>query len=344
MFTSITTNSVKLGGTTRTFPSDFVVEEVWDNRVCTISYSLKDRLWDQFSSKFRREKAYLHFTLIKKNWETIRALNYIRRKLGFSLKRFGISGMKDKRAITSQRVSIWKVRREIMASLKLHDMFLKGFEYADDRINLGNATGNRFTITIRDIPRKKGEITDIAVQFRKIVSSLGIPNYYGPQRTSGENVEVGRAIKNGDLKRGVTLILEKVKPYLVEGGINNIPKVFWYEKKMVLHLTKYPNDYAGALRKIPKKILTLYVHAYQSHLFNEKLKKAICENDIPESISIHGFNTPVLPELRTFPIKRRSLLMTNCFKILKVTDGKVLLRFTLAKGEYASTLLSNLIN
>jgi len=145
-------NSVKLGGKIRTFPEDFIVEEVWNNSVYTISYPLTDRLWDHFLLKFRREKAYLHFTLVKKNWETIRALNYIRKKLGFSLKRFGISGMKDKRAITAQRVSIWKVRREIISSLKLHDMFLKDFKYADDRINLGNAIGNRFTITIRDIP------------------------------------------------------------------------------------------------------------------------------------------------------------------------------------------------
>jgi len=132
--------------------------------------------------------------------------------------------------------------------------------------------------------------------------------------------------------------------HLKEGDIGDIPPVFWYEKKMLFHLAKYPKDYAGALRKIPKKILTLYVHAYQSHLFNEGLKQAIHEKNIPETILSPGFNTPKLPELRTFPIKRRSLLMAKNFKILKVTDGNAVLRFDLAKGEYASTLLSNLIN
>lgn len=339
--TLITGNAFNLGGKIRALPRDFIVEEVWDNRVCKINYSLVNRLRDQMITKFQREKDYLHFTLVKQNWDTIRALNYIRRKLGFSLKRFGIAGMKDKRAITAQRVSLWKGKVGNMVNLKFKDIFLKDFDYADERINLGNAVGNRFTITIRDIPRKKREITERLNRFRKVVTSTGVPNYFGPQRLGGRNADVGKAIKEGNLKLGVEIILEKVKPYLLEGCVENIPRVFWYEKKMLHHLKKYPNDYAGALRRIPKKILKLYVHAYQSHIFNEELKQALYENKVPKTIRIAGFSTPKIPELRTFTIKRRAFLTTNDFKIMKVRDGIAILRFTLAKGEYASTLLSN---
>ena len=260
-------NIVKLEGRIRVIPEDFFVEEIWLNRICDIDYSPLNRLRDRIFPTYQKEKEYLNFTLVKRNWDTIRALNYIRKKIHVSLKRFGISGMKDKRALTAQRVSLWKGRAEALTRLKLPDMVLKDFEYADERINLGTAIGNRFTITIREVSKKKEEIVETLSRFQEIATSRGFPNYYGPQRLSG-NVEVGKAIKNGDLKLAVTLILKKVQPLLENGDLENIPKVFWYEKNMLRHLKKYPNDYAGALRRIPKRIRRLYIHAYQSYIFN----------------------------------------------------------------------------
>lgn len=338
----MTINDFDLSGSIRVFPRDFVVEEVWNGSVCKIEYPLADRLRDRYLTRNQREKDYLHFTLVKEDWDTFRALNRIRRRLDVSLKRFGFSGMKDKRAVTAQRVSLWKGRRKSLVHLRLKDLLLKDFEYSDSRINLGNAIGNRFTITIREIPMERGEVADILNRFKEQVTSRGIPNYFGPQRLRGGNAEVGEALKAGDLRRGVDLILDKVKGYLEDGGISRIPKVLWYEKKMVRHLTKHPNDYAGALRKIPKKILTLYVHAYQSRLFNERLEHDLKEHRVPRTITILGFTTPKIPELRTFPFERRSFLTTSDFQVVRIDDGLAILRFVLAKGEYASTLLSNL--
>ena len=51
---------LNLGGRTRVLPSDFIVEEVWANRVCTIDASLVSRLRDGVLVKFRREKACVH--------------------------------------------------------------------------------------------------------------------------------------------------------------------------------------------------------------------------------------------------------------------------------------------
>ena len=208
---------------------------------------------------------------------------------------------------------------------------------------MGTAIGNRFTITIREVSRKKEEIVETLSRFQEIATSRGLPNYYGPQRLSG-NVEVGKAIKNGDLKLAVTLILKKVQPLLENGDLENIPKVFWYEKNMLRHLKKYPNDYAGALRKIPKRIRRLYIHAYQSYIFNEELRQNILENQVPKTITIQGFAVPRMPELKASQLERRSLLVAKDFKVLSVTNSTVKLRFTLLKGEYASTFLSFLVN
>ena len=339
----ITQNTGKLTGRIRLFPPDFIVEEIWDNHIYSIKYSRLTRLRGKFV-KFQKQREYLHFTLVKKNWETIRALNYIRKRLRVSLKRFGIAGMKDKKAITAQRVSLWKGRAENLARLNLSDIYLKDFEYADERINLGDALGNRFTITIRDIPQNQKEILKRVRFFRKMAVTRGVPNYYGPQRFGGDNTEVGAAIKGGDLKRAVEIVLKKVQPWIEIGDLEAIPRVFWYEKRIVHHLQQYPNDYAGALRKIPKRIRRIYIHAYQSHIFNQKLKQAITTNHVPSTFTIQGFQIPKMPELKAKTIERQTFIIPTDFHILEVQKDIVKLRFNLRRGEYATTFLSYLLH
>jgi tRNA pseudouridine13 synthase len=252
--------------------------------------------------------------------------------------------MKDKKAVTAQRVSMWHGRADQIAQLRLKDLLIKDLRYASDRITLGLAQGNRFTITIRGIEKTQQECRQIVKQFQAQVTHPGIPNYFGPQRLSGGNAEIGYALKDGKLQEATENILCKVQPYLQHGGIQEIPKVFWYEKRMLLHLKEYPNDYAGALRRIPKRIRRIFTHAYQSHLFNEQLQQQIIAKEIPDAITIPGFTTPKMPELSTRPITRRSLLTARDFTILHIHDAKVVIRFMLQKGEYASTLLFHLMS
>jgi tRNA pseudouridine13 synthase len=44
---------------------------------------------------------------------------------------------------------------------------------------------------------------------------------------------------------------------------------------MLNHLTKYPKDFIGAFRRLPTKLLQLFVQAYQSYLFNRFLSQRI---------------------------------------------------------------------
>ena len=251
--------------------------------------------------------------------------------------------MKDKWALTSQRVSLWRGKMNTLAHLELPDMFLKDFEFKDDRITLGNSSGNQFTIIVRNIPKDDEVILRTLRSFEKEVKTKGIPNLFGPQRLGGGNAEVGKAIKNDDLKGAIEIILRKIQPFIKDGKFENIPKTFWYEKLVLQHLDKYPNDYAGALRKIPKRILRLYTHAYQSKNFNDMLATAIKNNKIPKSIIIPGFNVSKMPNLSTIPIERKSYLLAKDFKVLKIENGIARLKFTLGSGEYASTLLSHLV-
>ena len=333
-----------LGGRIKVQPEDFIVEELWNDRVVTVDYSIFQALKDLLQSKIHEPKDFLHFTLIKRNWDTVKALRYMGFQLKCSLKRFGFAGQKDKRALTAQRVSVWKKKIPELRKVRLKDLKLKDFTYAEEPITLGSSTGNRFTVTIREIPKTRREIKRTLKAFYRRIDE-GIPNFYGEQRLGkgDDNALVGKAIIEGNLKGAVEILLRKVKSYVDCGRTAEIPDVFWIEKRVLRHLEKLPNDYAGALRKIPKKIRRIFTHAYQSKIFNDRLLAFLIKGNCPETIEIEGFDIPWMPELSCKTIKRNSFMTVRDFEILKVEDGSVTIRFKLNKGEYASVLLEELI-
>jgi len=335
-----------LGGRVKVRPEDFVVEEVWETKVVTVNSSLSMMLKDFAQSKLpRQRKDFVYFTLVKRNWDTVKALRYVGFQLHCSLKRFGFSGQKDRRAVTAQRVSVWKKSIPELRKVRVRDLKLKDFTYGEEPITLGTATGNRFTVTIREIPMVRREIEEALKSFSKRIEE-GIPNFYGEQRLGKEesNVLIGKAMMEGDLKGAVETLLAKVKFYVDNGRVGEIPDVFWIEKRVFNHLKKLPNDYAGSLRKIPKKIRRIFPQAYQAKLFNDKLRSSLAKGDCPEKIVIDGFDIPQMPELSCKKFERKTFLTIRDFKILKVEEGLAMIKFRLGKGEYASVFLEELIN
>ena len=341
----MTNVDVRLNGKIKTYPEDFLVEEVWNKRIYRTDVSLLNNFRNRFAILLKKKQDYLHFTLVKRNWNTIKAIRHIAKRLHVSLKRFGYSGNKDKRAITAQRVSAWKIDEKRLLGLKTSDLWIKDLEYSKNRINLGEASGNRFTVVIREIPMNKSKINVKITKFDELVSNEGIPNFFGPQRIgrSGDNVRIGQAVLHGDLKLATGHLLQKIEPYLSKGDVQKIPDIFWPERAVYLHLLSHPNDHAGALRRIPKKLLRIFTHSVQSQQFNDKLKEAILKGNVPEEIQVQGFKIKKMPELSTRTISRKSFIFAKEFKIMKVEDGTAKIQFILDKGQYATTFLSYLV-
>ena len=67
---------------------------------------------------------------------------------------------------------------------------------------------------------------------------------------------------------------------------------------MIGHLTDKPGDYLGALRTLPRNLLMMFVHAYQSYLFN----RILCER-IRRVIPI---NRPVIGDM-VLPLNKLNL-------------------------------------
>jgi len=228
--------------TIKLYPEDFCVEEVIEIK--------------------HKKNDCLVFTLEKKNENTIDAIKKIAGILNLPFKNFGYAGLKDKNAVTRQKVSVKEIRKEDL-KIDLENIKISEIE-GGDRIKIGNHLGNKFTIVIRNV----NEIEDIGE---------GFPNFFGEQRLGG-NETVGHEILKGDYERAVKNLLMKegmekeIENEEFDKLLEKYPDT--YEKRILKFLIR-KKDYLKALKSLPSDILTLYMHAYQSFIFNELLKKRL---------------------------------------------------------------------
>ena len=115
-------------------PEDFIVKEIND-------------------TEFNDNGQYSYFLLKKKNYNTLKAINTISQKLRINEKNISFAGNKDRSAITEQLISIKNGRKNI-ENLQIKDIELKFLGKGNEKIFLGNLTGNEFIITIRNLAKK----------------------------------------------------------------------------------------------------------------------------------------------------------------------------------------------
>jgi tRNA pseudouridine13 synthase len=234
---------------------------------------------------------YLICRLTKKNWEHQHAVKEIAKRLGISHRRIGWGGTKDRRAVTTQLISIYNATPEAVENIRLKDITLEVIRQQNAQLSLGDLQGNRFDITIRgctalDLKETVGQVTWEVAQ--------GIPNYYGLQRFGGVRPvthQVGECILAGDYERAVLTYIGLAFPLEQESirhirtqffqtrdpqpALREFPVAMSYERAMLQHLCNHTGDYAGALKNLPPRLLSMFVSAFQSYMFNEALSRRL---------------------------------------------------------------------
>ena len=272
---------------------DFIVKEILSNgKVLEIK---EDRRPQSFSEKLKDK--YTTFNLVKVNMDTFEALRKVGKALKISANRFHYSGLKDRCAISVQKVSIKGNFVDSLKKLRLRDIFIRSISSTKQPVRLGGNKGNHFTVVIRNIENKSNlkDLIDhlfIALKQQGFLNLFGIQRF-GKYRPNSHNV--GRYLLEGNYKKAfnefVSTVYSTESPHLqqIRGSIRNeedfenayniFPISLYYERAMIKHMLDHPGDYKGSFEVIQRDLKTLFMSAFQSYLFNKiislRIKKGI---------------------------------------------------------------------
>lgn len=228
-----------------------------------------------------------------RNWETHTLVQEIAHRLHLSQRRISFAGTKDKRAWTTQLMSFDHVPPEQVSDLTIQDVSFKNIYQSNVPVRIGDLCGNRFEITLRNLPGTV-EVSQISSLFSPFHVWGGFPNFYGIQRFGiirPITHLVGKYIVQGDFeKAALTYVahplkgenketyllrqeLEKTRDYAQ--AFHHYPAALNFEKAMLNKLLQNPVDFTGAFRELPKNLLLMFVNAYESLLFNKMLSERI---------------------------------------------------------------------
>src|SRR3989441_1463388 len=263
-----------------------------------IKASAEDFVVDEISVDLPPSEAgrYTAARLRTRNWETNRLVRELARRLRISRKRIAFAGTKDRRAVTTQLFQI-DAPPGLLEGLRLKDVEVLQRFRTERRLEIGDLLGNRFHIIVRDIPLPREDIeARTGAIGRELRVAGGFPNFFGLQRFGSVRPithVVGRHLVRGEIREAVMAYvanpIEGENPGAfaaredleatgdIAAALRRFPKEWGFEKAMLNALEARPEDFAGALQQLPLNLTILFVHGYQSYLFNRILSDRMRE-------------------------------------------------------------------
>ena len=265
-----------IGGKLRKKPEDFKVDEIISNN------DKAHWIW----AKENKHGKHAIVRVTAKNWDTHVLVKELSKRLGIGQKAIGFAGTKDKRALTTQYFSVMAQERKIK-EIKLENVNIEFCHRTIKPIRLGNLVGNKFTIKISDVVTNKNEVETLIDELKE-----GFPNYFGIQRFGAIRPithTIGEKIVKGDYEDAVWSYLsegdEKFSGFEarknlketrdLNSALENYPRSMLFERQMIGYLTRKKEDYTGALKQLPENLSKMFVHAYQSAIFNRTIDMRI---------------------------------------------------------------------
>ncbi|KAM5170215.1 pseudouridylate synthase 7 homolog isoform 1-T2 [Mantella aurantiaca] len=261
--------------------------------------------------------AFCHFVLYKENKDTMDAINVLSKFLRVKPNIFSYMGTKDKRAITVQAIAVLKITAQRLSHLNkcLMNFKLGNFTYQKHPLKLGELQGNHFTVILRNITGTDEQVEQAMTSLRDI----GFINYYGMQRfgtTAVPTYQVGRAILQNNWEEMIDLILKPrpgaEKGYLVqcreewaktkdpEAALRKLPVKRCVEGQLLRGLSRYGlKNIVTAFGIIPRNNRLMYIHSYQSYVWNNMVSRRIEEYGlkvVPGDLVLKGATAVVVEE------------------------------------------------
>jgi tRNA pseudouridine13 synthase len=266
----------------------------------------------------RDRPTFTQFALLKEGRDTTDVLRDLARELHTSSARLAVAGTKDKRGVTTQRVTMRFARPgALLAAVaainaRTHRMppslLIGNFEFVEDSLGLGALAGNRFSLILRDARPKDAPdappTEPPSVEFRQHVQAAvdafalsGFINFFGLQRFgvgAPPTHQVGAFMLRQDWVGAIKLLmapglrdppqLAAAKAAFLERGptsaldaLGSCCHPFARQlRDIIAALARREEscgrlrdgDYVEGLQALPRRVRSMFVHAYQSYVFN----------------------------------------------------------------------------
>lgn len=219
------------------------------------------------------------YSLSKSGLGTPEAIQLILKDWNLSRRQIGCGGLKDRHAITKQTITIFRGPPK--------DLEQRGFklEYLGQALREFGAKdilGNQFQITVRGLSSQR------AMELKAATQSVhrGVPNYFDDQRfgSLGESGQfVGQPWCLGDYERALYLAIAEPNSHdrPREAEQKDILRKYWgnwleaksrldrsHRRSIVTYLCDHPTDFRRAMALVRSDLRSIYVAAFQSHLWN----------------------------------------------------------------------------
>jgi len=309
------TNTKPLFGLIKYKSSDFIVEEIlWDGTVLSLNKPILLNLPNKGD--------YLYVVVAKDNLSINELINTLTNKLRIERSKIGISGIKDKRAITVQLLSLKGVKDVEISKLRFSKIKILSSSYSFGPLRLGTHLGNFFHVLIRNISLSKDEIKNICDKVIFQLTNSFIPNYFGYQRFGIPRPVthlIGKYLLLNDFEKAFDYLIGYPDPlepeefriaretyhktHDVRETLKVLPENLYYEKIALNHLLHHNNDYIGAFSKLPNLALRLFIESYSAYIFNKALSIILKENLINiENGDIVAINVNYNPSSYVFEV------------------------------------------
>lgn len=244
-------------------PEDFVVDEL-------------------IEIPLRKKGDYTILKLEKRYWNTLDVIDFVARKMHVQRKLFSRAGLKDRYSLSTQYLSF---KGNVEHTIEEEHFTLTPVGKSHVPVSPRMLHGNSFSITLRNMT--DGEAAKTQANAKDIIT-YGFPNYFDEQRFGSARHRQGFIAKkliHQHYKGALKLLLchsykedglreRRFKRYCMnhwrdwQGCLNIAPPFY---RSIIEHLTGHSKDFKGAIKKIDREFLNLYLLAYQSFLFNEVL-------------------------------------------------------------------------
>lgn len=341
------------GGRLRVEPADFEVEEL-----------------PLYLPAGQGDHLYLWIEKVDVAAETLR--RHVARALNVATRDIGMAGLKDRRAVTRQWLSVPKGAESRLQQVETDKIRVLDVKLHRNKLRTGHLAGNRFHLRLRGVTPGAKALAEAKLA---VLQETGVPNFFGSQRMGhgGSTLAAGWALTQGadhmtrvQTPDGTTHVLHlgdrslrRLAASALQGEVFNRTlasrlELGCFEKvlngdvcqKTDTHGTFVTDDAERETRRVQNGEVTVTGPMWGPKMIRAQHGAATLEMAVLEAMGLREEQFAVLGALAEGtrrPIAIRPVDMTLTEETLADGENTLLLGFTLPPGSFATVLVHELV-